>query len=134
MLIDQYLGVYEDFGSRAAPNGVGPVQFQYEKGYANGDNRPSGDEDGMGISSATVGAISIESELVGRTDAEDSSSVEVSSADPLTSQDTSRTPSASHMQSQHSWEQNAMVGDFGGAGNVDGSGPSLFGEPLFKRN
>jgi hypothetical protein len=119
MLIDQYLGVYGDPSPRV-PNAVVPKKIPYER--------------------ATVGAISVQA-YVEELSSVDPSETDLDSVD--TSNLTSRTPSVPRMETQQGpslgneqvWGGNDQVwGDSHGAEIVDNSGPSLFGEPLFKQS
>ena len=111
MLIDQYLGVYGD-PSPSFPNAVVPKKIPYER--------------------ATVGAISVQA-YVEELSSVDPSETDLDSVD--TSNLTSRTPSVPRMETQQdsSLGNDPVWGDSHGAEIVDNSGPSLFGEPLFKQ-
>ena len=92
--------------SPRVPNAVVPKKIPYER--------------------ATVGAISVQA-YVEELSSVDPSETDLDSVD--TSNLTSRTPSVPRMGTQQE-----VWGNSDGAEIVDNSGPSLFGEPLFKRN
>jgi hypothetical protein len=112
MLIDQYLGVYGDPRPRVS-NAVVPKKIPHER--------------------ATVGAISVQA-YVEESSSVDQSETDLDSVD--TSNLTSRTPSVPRMETQQgpSLGNDQVWGDSHGAEIFDNSGPSLFGEPLFKQS